>query len=509
MKLFIAKDIREIDKYTIENEPIRSIDLMERAAGAIYKWISANFAKDGNYLVFAGPGNNGGDGLALARMMHNARYDVSVCYIDFTEKTSADWTINMELLKKSGVPVISAKSTEDLPVLSYGTIVIDSIFGTGLTRKVEGLPAEVIKYINHAGSKIIAIDTPSGLFSEDNTGNNPDSIIRANTTLTLQFPKISFFMADNYSYTGEYHTLPIGLHPRAIRERQTPWFTLDRDAVKPLLKKIGKFDHKGNNGHGLMVAGSCGKMGAVVLASRAALRTGLGLLTVHVPKPASDIIHSSVPEAMVQCDQSEILISEVYDLHNYDAIGLGPGIGTKPNTVKAVKNLLASYSKPLVIDADALNIISNNKELMDELPANTILTPHPGEFDRLAGKSSSSWERLGKQKDMAAATGCIIILKGANTSIVFPDGRTWFNTSGNPGMATAGSGDVLTGMVLSLLSQGYSPTDASLISVFVHGDAGDLASETLGYESLIASDIINNIGHSFKSIRKEISNEKN
>lgn len=509
MKLFTAENIRELDRYTIENEPVRSIDLMERAASALFKWISKNIEKSSSLVIFAGPGNNGGDGLALARMMHEARYGVILCYINFTEKTSGDWQINMKRLEKTGVNIINARSVDDLPILSYETLIIDAIFGTGLDRKLEGFPSEVVKYINQSDAGVVALDCPSGLFSEDNTGNDPDSIVRADTTLTLQFPKVSFFMADNYRYTGDYFTLPIGLHPRAIREKTTSFFSLESSVIKPLLKIIGKFDHKGNNGHGLMVAGSCGKIGASVLSSQAALRTGLGLLTVHIPGPAADIIHVAIPEAMVQCDQSDILISSVYNTDRYDAIGVGPGIGTKPNTVKAIEELFRNYKGPLVVDADAINIISINKDLLKYLPENTILTPHPGEFDRLAGKSESCYRRLIKQQNLARETACIIILKGANTSIVFPDGRTWFNTTGNPGMATAGSGDVLTGMVLSLLSQGYSQSDAALISVFVHGYAGDLASELIGYESLIASDIINNIGLAFKSIRKDKNNEKN
>jgi hydroxyethylthiazole kinase-like uncharacterized protein yjeF len=509
MKLFTTESIRKIDQFTIEHEPIRSIDLMERAAGSIYNWINVNIEKSIPVIIFAGPGNNGGDGLALARMMINSRYSVSICYLSFTDNTSPDWKINMERLDQMGANTIIARSIDDIPILTYETLIIDAIFGTGLTRKPDGIVAEIIKHINHSGVRVISIDIPSGLFSEDNSTNDPDSIIKAKLTLTLQFPKISFMMADNYRFTGEYVVLPIGLHPKAIREMSSQYFALDKAIVKPLLKKVGKFDHKGNNGHGLMVAGSCGKIGASILSARAALRSGLGLLTVHVPRPASDTIHTAVPEAMVQCDQSDILISEIYNIDQYDAIGVGPGIGTKPNTVKGIKELISNCKKPMVIDADAINIIAENRELLEMLPASTILTPHPGEFDRLAGKSESSYERLSKQVKLSEETACIIILKGANTSIALPDGRIWFNTTGNPGMATAGSGDALTGIILSLLSQGYSPGDAALVSVFIHGLAGDIASEKIGYESLIASDIINNIGYSFMSIRKDNYNEKN
>ncbi len=502
MKLFTAEQIREIDQFTINNEPLRSIDLMERAAGALFDWFSGNIKSDRPIMIFAGPGNNGGDSLALARMLSRDAYNVSVCILDITPNTSSDWKTNMKRLSDEKVDVIRISSLSEVPKINPDTVIIDAIFGTGLDRKVEGMIAGVIKHINKVEAKVVALDIPSGLFAEDNTANNLDAVVKADITLTLQFPKISFMLADTYSFVGTPIVLPIGLHPGKIEQTKTGYNILEPALISKILKTLSKFDHKGNNGHALLVAGSCGKVGAAVLSARAALRTGLGLLTVHVPRPAADIIHISVPEAMVQCDQSDVLISEVYDIQKYSAIGLGPGIGTKPNTVKALKKLLEDYKGPLVLDADALNILSLNKNLLSELTPDTILTPHPGEFDRLAGKSASSFERLSKQGRLAKLSGSVIVLKGANTSIALPDGSIWFNPSGNPGMATAGSGDVLTGIIMALLAKGYTIKEAAFLGVYLHGQAGDIAVENSAPESLIASDIINNIGNSYLKIRK-------
>jgi len=349
---------------------------------------------------------------------------------------------------------------------------------------------------------VVSVDLPSGLFGEDNSGNNPDSVIRADHTLTIQFPKISFFFADNQDFVGKIHTMPIGLHPAKISSTPTDYNIIDYTLVSGILKDRKKFDHKGHFGHGLMIAGSCGKSGASVLASHAALRTGIGLLTAHVPRPAASIMHTAVPEAMVQCDQSDIMVTEINEPDRFDALGIGPGIGTKPNTKKGLRDLLIKYKGPVVIDADAINIISMEDDKADIIPENAVLTPHPGEFRRLSGSDATAFARLDIQREFSKKYKCVIVLKGAHTSISLPDGRVWFNTTGNPGMATAGSGDVLTGIILGMLAQGYKPSEAAIASVFIHGLAADLAVRSTAYESLIASDIIHNIGASFIKIRQ-------
>ena len=503
MKIFRSEEIASIDGYTIDNEPILSIDLMERAAGTLLAWLTARFDRSVPFTIFAGPGNNGGDGLALARMLDRERYMVTLCYINFASRVSDDWKLNHERLESTGVRYIDAHTIAALPPVEPGSVVVDAIFGTGLKRGVDGFAAEAIGYINSLDAIVVSVDMPSGLFGEDNGDTLGRAIVKADFTLSFQFPKLSFFMADCHHFTGRWEVMPIGLHQGYISGKPTDYHTSDRENIVKMLKQPGRFDHKGTNGHGLLVAGSCGKAGAAVLAGEAALRSGMGLLTIHLPKPFAAVVHSSLPEAMVQCDQSEILVSEVYDTDKYDAIAVGPGLGTKPNTVKGLKKLLEDYRGPMVIDADALNIIAANPGFFDLLMQGTILTPHPGEFDRLAGASSTSYERLVKQREMAMERELVIVLKGAYTSIALPTGQIWFNMSGNPGMATAGSGDVLTGMILGFLARGYLPPEAAQAAVYIHGLAGDLAMEQTGIESLIASDIIYNIGEAFINTRKD------
>ena len=504
MKLFRYDQIKQIDEYTIKSEPIASIDLMERAAGQLLRWYLTKFERSSRVYIFVGPGNNGGDGLALARMLASNRYDTEVHYVDFTEKTSGDWKINLARLKsETNVVVNYLTGVDQLPVVSSGDIIIDAIFGTGLTRPVEGFAGDVIKYINHSDATIISIDIPSGMFCEDNTRNNYEYVISADYTLSFQFPKLSFMFAENAHYLGEWIVLPIGLDDNAIRNTVSPYKLLEKSDVEPLLKNRNKFDHKGIFGHGLLISGSIGKMGAAVLGARAALRTGIGLITCHVPLSGVVIIQCALPEAMVQPDRNEKHISEIGNTDSFSAVGIGPGIGTEPESQRVLHKLLEESRKPMVIDADALNILSLNKEWFSLIPEGAILTPHPKEFERLAGESGNSFLRLNKQIEFSKEHKCIVVLKGAHTSISTPEGNVFFNSTGNPGMATAGSGDVLTGIILSLLAQGYSPENAAIVGVYLHGMAGDIAAEESCFESIIASDIIKCIGKAFKRIREK------
>ena len=343
---------------------------------------------------------------------------------------------------------------------------------------------------------------PSGLFAGENSANDPENIVKADYTLSFQFPKLSFLFAENYCYTGEWHLLPIGLHPTCIQDITTPYYYIENKEVRPLLKKRVKFDHKGNFGHALLLAGSKGKMGAAVLSAKAALRTGAGLITCHLPGDGRNVIHAAVSEAMVSSDENNEIISSLPDLTLYNSIGIGPGIGTAEATENILKKILSDFVKPVVIDADAINILGKNKNYLDLIPAGSILTPHPKEFERIAGVTDNTYDRLLAQISFSEEYNCIIVLKGAYTSVSLPDGKVYFNSTGNPGMATAGSGDVLTGMILSLLAQGYSPENASIAGVFIHGLAGDIAAEKSCHESLIASDIIDNISNAFIRIRE-------
>jgi NAD(P)H-hydrate epimerase len=505
MKIFTTRQIKEIDDYTIINEPVASADLMERAADQLLRWYVRNFDRSRRVIIFTGPGNNGGDGLALARLLSVNRFNTEVFFVRTSGKTSDDWNHNFQRLEKETTVLFNTiDSIEHFPLISSEDVVVDAIFGSGLTRPAEGLSSLVINKLNHAESVIVSIDLPSGLSGEDNSSNKPDNIIQADFTLSFEFPKLAFMFAENSRFTGEWHILPIGLNPNAIRNTNTPYSFLENDYVFPMLKKRGKFDHKGKFGHGLLIAGSYGKMGASVLGARAALRTGIGLVSCHIPGSGYQIIQTAVPEAMTQADNNETHTSDIGNVDPFDAIGIGPGIGTDPDTQRAFYSLLSERNKPLVIDADGINILGMNKDWLHELPNDAILTPHIREFERIAGKTEDSFVRLEKQIEFAAKYKCIVILKGAHTSIAMPDGKVFFNSTGNPGMATAGSGDVLTGMILSLLAQGYSPENAAVIGVYLHGLAGDIAAAKSCYESIIATDINDNIGNAFLKIRKGI-----
>jgi len=502
MKIFRSSQIREIDHFTIENEPITSIDLMERAANTITQWIIQHMSKDIAIQVYAGPGNNGGDALVVARQLSQHNFNTKVFTVRLSEKRSPDCEINLNRLKKeTSIKVIEISSKNDLPEIPSGTIIIDGIFGSGLTRKTDGLAKETINHLNNSKATIISIDIPSGLFGEDNSSNQPESIIRADFTLTLQFPKLSFFLPENENYVGKWFILPIGLHPVVIKNTKTPFLFVQYDFIKENLKNRKKFSHKGTFGHVLLISGSYGKMGAAILAAKASLRTGSGLVTVHVPKLGYEIMQTALPEAMVNIDESDLIFSGLNNPPDYTSIGIGPGIGTKPNTVKGFSALLTNYRNPIVIDADALNILSEHNKLIKLIPENSILTPHPKEFERLAGNWKNDYDRLQLQIEFAVKNKVFIVLKGAHTSIACPNGDCYFNSTGNPGMATAGSGDVLSGIILSLLGQGYEPTFAAIIGVYLHGLAADIAVEKTSQEALIASDIIENLGNAFFKIK--------
>ncbi len=500
MKIFFTSQIREIDRLTIENEPILSIDLMERAANALLAWFAKKIPTTREIVVIAGPGNNGGDGLALARMLVEIGYNVRV-YCLASSSCSPDFTINLNrLVKQSLVNPFIINSLADIPDFESESIIIDALYGSGISRPLEGLSSGIVENINGSGCRIISIDIPSGLFGEENPFPNNHKIVKADNTLTLQFPKLSFFFPENQNYVGSWEVLPIGLHPKAIQNTESFFELLEEDLVSTLLKKRNKFDHKGNLGHCLIIAGSHGMMGAAVLATSACVKSGAGLVTAHIPRLGYSIIQNSVPEALAEIDDNDWFFSETQSIEKYTAIGIGPGIGKSSRTIKAFRELLRKVKLPLVLDADALNIIADNFDLLDLIPKNSIITPHPGEFDRLFGKSENGYSRLMSAIGNAQKYGLIIVVKGAHTQIVCPDGRVYFNSTGNPGMATGGCGDVLTGMITSLLGQGYSPANAAMVGVFIHGLAGDISLGVQSIESLTASFIVDNIGKAFNKL---------
>jgi len=504
LKILKSAQVNDVDSYTIEKEPILSINLMERAAGQCSSWIKEHFDPSSKVNIFIGPGNNGGDGLAIARQLAEYGYEVYVFLVKISDKLSKDSQVNFERLQNStSVEIKTIENVDELPLISGAQLIIDGLFGSGLSRPLEGLPAEVVKYLNSLDAIRIAIDIPSGLFGEDNSENVKENIFKADYTLTFQFPSLSFFYPENEEYVGEWFVLPIGLKQEKIDQIDSPFYLITKDFVKRNLKQRKRFAHKGNLGHVLMICGAYGKIGAAVLASKAALKTGSGLVTAHVPKLGYDIMQTAAPEVMMSIDSSKTIFSHVPEIKQFSAVGTGPGLGMENDTREAIKELLKNADKPIVLDADALNMISENRTLLDLLPKNSILTPHPKEFERLAGKVSDHYARIQLQRDFAQKYNVYLVLKGGNTTIATPEGLCYFNVTGDAGMATAGSGDVLTGMISSLLGQGYKPQIAAIVGVYLHGLSGNIASQQLSMEAVTASDIIQYIGNAFKCVRDE------
>ena len=515
MKLFTTKQIAGIDKYTIENEPVSDIDLMERASMQITNWLIHRFSTERKIIVFVGPGNNGGDALAIARQLADLNFVCEVYLVDLGRELKGSAAINRHRLElQQKVKLHSIKTLNDFPEINESDVIIDGLFGSGLTRPLEDLAAEIVRKINSVkkvhqkpGSKIltkiISIDIPSGLMGEDNSENNLQNIVQADFTLTFQFPKLSFFFAENEKFVGLWEVLPIRLHRDGIAQTPSNISYIEKEEIQGIFQNRSRFGHKGTYGHALLIAGSFGKMGAAVLASKACLRAGVGLLTAQIPHLGYTVLQTAVPEAMVSVDQHDYTFTEFPDLSQFSAIGVGPGIGQKSNTKKALCELLEKSKVPLVIDADGLNIIAENKTWLEKIPENSILTPHPGEFRRLVGDAANSYERIQQQIQFSAKYKLILVLKGAFTTIATPEGNLYFNSTGNPGMATAGSGDALTGFILGLLAQGISPENAALAGVYLHGLAGDLAAQEKSQFSVIADDIIEFLGKAFLSLNPD------
>ncbi len=495
MTLLTAQQIKDWDAYTIAHEPISSLDLMERAAFKCVQEIALLIQRKPfltSVVICCGPGNNGGDGLAIARLLANKGIHITVLLFLKDAKTTLDFEANRIQLPKE-VNVTTVNSEQDIPEFTKQHLVIDALFGSGLNRAPEGLVAKGIDVMNKSAAYIVAIDIPSGLPAEvmSAAAIANRSIVKANMTLTFQLPKKSFMFAECYAYTGDVTVLEIGLHPAFLATVAARELYITKEMVQTMYTPRSVFSHKGTFGHALIAAGSYGKMGAAVLASKAALRTGCGLLTAFVPKAGYTIMQTALPEAMVVTDDEPNELKNFPDTTPYAAIGVGPGIGISEQTKLALLQCIGQVQQPVVIDADALNIIASvlHTPSSFRFPRNCIITPHPKEFDRLAGLSADSFERLQKQQQFAQQHHIIVVLKGAHTSIATPDGKTYFNSSGNPALATAGSGDVLTGIITSLLAQQYSLEEASVLGVYLHGICADNWIEQ-GKQTMIASDIV-------------------
>ncbi len=514
MKILSAAQLKKADAYTIEHESIKSIDLMERAAQAVAEEIMARWDITTPIKIFAGPGNNGGDALAIARILSLAGANVYVYLFNTSDNLSPDCNTNKQRL----VDIIEANKKEKFenkvelleimslftpPKLEEGDLVIDGLFGTGLSRPLNGGFASVVKYINASPAKVVSIDIPSGLMTEDNSYNVMSHIVKADYTFTFQYPKLSFFFAEHEQYLGEWTILDIGVKDPGGEEMETPYILTEQSEMPSLLKKRPRFAHKGTMGHALLIAGKKGMAGAALLGAKACMRSGAGKLTVRTPECNTMVLQTSIPEAIVDIDPDPICFSQSFDASEYDAMAIGPGIGTASYTAQAFIEQV-KYSKcGVVIDADALNILGSHRGWINQIPRRAILTPHKKELFGLISTTRNSYEELERTRELAARQQIYITIKGAFSAIATPEGKVYFNPTGNPGMATAGAGDVLTGILLSLLAQGYTPDVAVKLGVYLHGLAGDLAAADLSEESVMASDIVDYLPKAFKQLRSQ------
>lgn len=505
MKILSTTQTREADAYTIEHEPILSIDLMERASKTFTNWFIQKFplSKFEMVSVICGKGNNGGDGLAVARLLQEKGYDIAVFILNLTDKVTEDFKTNLERVQQlqdlNKVVIKEVTSVEEMPVFDRNEILIDAILGSGLSRPITGDLASILHFLNECENTVVAIDIPTGVFTDMPTVG---ACIEADYTFAFEFPKLAFLFPENFHYVGDFVCASIGLDKKYIDSVDSPYYYITSDIVKRIYKKRDKFAHKGVFGHALLIMGSYGKMGAAILATRACLRAGVGLVTVHVPICGYEVMQAAVPEAMVSLDEDRFIFTKVYDLPKYSTIAIGCGLSTKNRTRNALCYMLKHMNRPTVLDADALNILGQSPDWFEYIPKNSILTPHPKEFERMFGRADDNFERNELQRQKAQEFGVYIILKGANTCIATPEGLCYFNSTGNPGMGTAGSGDVLTGILAGLLAQEYNPLEACILGVYIHGLAGDIAAEIESEESLTAGDLVSYLGKAFLRLRK-------
>ena len=492
--IFKASQIKEIDSYTIQNEPIASIDLMERAVLEFYLKLLGR--KQDKFLVFAGPGNNGGDALGIARRLHEAGREVSVFLYKCGHALSPDCETNKQRLINISPDLLHVVDNEFfLPEIHENVAIIDGLFGNGLNRPLTGEYAEVVRCINRMPNTVFAVDIPSGLMAEDNGGNIKENIVHANFTFTFQYPKLAFFFAENQQFVGEWSILDIGL--MKSEDTVSKFSFLDLSDAASRLKKKSKFAHKGSEGHALIFAGKTGMAGAALLAAKACLRAGVGKVSVATQEQNRVVLQTALPEVI-------LYLADLRNMNDgllcYQTIGVGPGIGTSSDVAEQLQHIFCNYGNPMVVDADAINVIAVQRDLIQHIPPMSVLTPHKLELRRLIGSTNDEYDELMGAISFARAHNLIIVLKGAFSKIIMPDGTVVVNPTGNPGMATAGSGDVLTGVITAFLAQGYEPREAAVLGVFVHGLAGDKAADCVGQYSLIASDIIQYLPEAFKTL---------
>lgn len=502
MKIFNTENIRKIDRVTIEEEGVSSQELIRRVAEGVVSEIVGRWSPSTPVVIFAGSGNNGADALVVGRLLLEAGFYPRILLFNFKGNSlSRDCRqAKHELLSTGYQGLVEIIDRADIPPITPDHLVIDGLFGSGLRDPLEGGFKMLARVISESGASVISIDVPSGMFGDWNARVIGRDVVHATLTLAVQFPRLAFFLSDNADLVGRWKVLDIGLSNRAIMETHTKYFYVERDEVREVLRKRKPFSSKADYGHALLFAGCYGMTGAAVLAARGALRSGVGKLTVHSARAAYPVLQSQVPEALFSPDRQEYVISDMSSRFKCTAIGVGPGIGTNDATRGAFETLIKSYKRPMVIDADALNALAQNQALLDHIAPGSILTPHAGEFDRIFGDQTSAEARLLKAIEVSHRYKIMIVLKGHYTATVRPDGKVFFNSSGTPAMATAGSGDVLTGIITSLLAQGYKPEAASVAGVYNHGRAGEIAAETEGDYGTTALDIAQAVGKAIKSI---------
>ncbi|RYZ21376.1 MAG: NAD(P)H-hydrate dehydratase [Chitinophagaceae bacterium] len=499
MKIFSAGQMRAWDAYTIRHEPVASIDLMERAAERCAAWLLERFSAETPFYVFCGTGNNGGDGLAIARMLLAAGRRAEVVILENRGRNSADFLENLRRLQAVTPGIFLMMEGDATPGVPPDAVVVDALFGTGLKEPLSGHASALVEELNQLPNERIAIDLPSGLFADQSSLGN--SVVKATHTLTFAAPKLALLLQENAGFTGEMTVLDIGLAKGFDADGETPFELSDKTLLLSRYRPRNRFAHKGNFGHALLVAGAYGKMGAALMAAAACLRGGAGLLTCHVPRCGVSILQTALPEAMVQPDPHETELSTLPgDPGRFTAIGIGPGIGTDEAAAATLRAYLEAARVAMVLDADALNLLAKDASLMPLLPPGSILTPHPKEFDRLFGPHHSDFDRISTALAAAARLRSVVLLKGHHTFIATPAGRGYFNSTGNAGMAKGGSGDVLTGLLTALLAQGYTAEDAALLGVWLHGTAGDEAAARFGTESMLPSDLTNQLGAAFRQL---------
>ena len=499
MKIFTAKQIYAADQFTLAEQNMNSYELMERASIQLFNWLHHRLqGAQVKIKLFCGIGNNGGDGLALARHLQEHGYNIEVIVVNYSKKRSPDFLANLERLKDRKIWPYFMNPDTGLPSIDSEEIVIDALFGIGLNRSPDKWVGQIIEHLNNSGAFVVSVDVPSGLFL-DRAVENLKSVVKANYVLSFQFPKLVFFLPETGVFSNQWEILNIGLSQKYIEQTHAGFELIGKNEVLNYYIPREKFSHKGTYGHSLILGGSYGKIGAVSLASRACITTGSGLVSAYLPQCGYIPLQSSLPEVMVLTDEGEKEILNISVKIDPDVIGIGMGMGTSEKTQKAFTEFLDSLKAPLVIDADALNILSLNKSLLKKLPPKTILTPHPGELKRLLGAWADDFDKLEKAKQFSKTYNCILVLKDAHTIVIYDD-QGYINTTGNPGMATAGSGDVLTGMITSLMAQKYEPVKAAIFGVYLHGRAADIAIEKLGYQALTATAIINGIGSAFTDL---------